>query len=277
MMSGFARGARRWAPRLAIGAVLSFGGVGVLARLVYRRFLYPAPRVDRIEPPPGGRILELRAEGGVPVHAMELPNAAADRTVVYFHGNGESIGDDVWMAERLVARGFAVTLAEYRGYGRSYGVTPAPTEEGLYADAVAVLDDLAARGVGPERIVLWGTSLGTGVAVEMARRGRGGALVLVAPYTSVVDVGAYHVPFLPVSLVMGDRFDSLSKAAALRLPTVVVHGTEDEVIPFFMGERMASAIEGSLFEPIAGAHHMDCFLAGHQLLNRVYAFLTRAR
>ncbi len=257
---------------LVVGTLVgAYVAACVAGRLGYRAILYPAPQVDLVPAPPGARILDLRADDGVPVHAMELANLAATRTVVYFHGNGEVIGMDVWMAQRLLAQGFAVTLVEYRGYGRSRGV--APSEEGLYADATAVLDDLAARGVGADRVVLWGASLGTGVAVEMARRGRGSALVLVAPFTSITDMAARFAPIFPVRWVVPDHFDSLAKAPELRIPTTVVHGTDDEVVPFAMGERIAKAVPGSRFVPVEGAHHMDCFLVPARVLERVTAGL----
>ena len=256
---------------LVAGALSSaYVAVCALGRLGYRGMLYPAPQVDDAIPPPGAEILQLRAADGVRVHAMQLLNRAAKRTVVYFHGNGEVMGDNIGMAERLVAHGFAVTLVEYRGYGRSRGVG-APSECGLYDDATAVLDDLSVRGVDASRIVLWGMSLGTGVAVEMARRGRGAALVLVAPYTSVPDVAARIAPILPVGLLIGDRFDNLAKAPLLNIPTVIVHGTADAVIPFAMGLRLAGAIKGSHFERAERAHHTDCFADGDGLLDRVCA------
>src|SRR5258708_30716220 len=93
-------------------------------------------------------------------------------------------------------------------------------------------------------IVLWGMSLGTGVAVEMATRGRGAALVLVAPFTSIPDAAARIAPILPVGLLIGDRFDNLSKAPRLNIPTVVVRGTADDVAPFAIGELRAAAIRG---------------------------------
>jgi fermentation-respiration switch protein FrsA (DUF1100 family) len=246
----------------------------IAGRFGYRALLYPAPRLADPSPPAGARLLELRASDGVAVHALSFASPGAAKTVVYFHGNGEVVDDDVWMAQRLVARGFAVTLAEYRGYGRSRGA--GPSEDGLYADAAAVLDDLAARGVGPDRVVLWGASLGTGVAVEMARRGRGAALVLVAPFTSIPDMAARIAPYLPVRALVGDRLDNLAKVPSLGVrAAVVVHGTDDEVIPFAMGERIAAALPGARFERVPGGHHMDCFLADDGLLARVTAVLAR--
>ena len=259
---------------LGISLVALYAATCLLARLTYRKLLYPAPQVDIVPPPANARIVELRAADGVPVHAMAFETPGAMRTIVYFHGNGEVIGDDVWMADAFVARGFAATLVEYRGYGRSIGAQP--TEQGLFADASAVLDDLAARGIGPDRVILWGASLGSGVAVEMARRGRGAALVLVAPYTSIVDMAKHFAPFLPAQWLIGDRFDSLAAAPSLHLPTVVVHGTDDEVIPFAMGERIAAAIPGARFERVAGGRHMDCFLVETSLLSRVTTLVSLA-
>jgi pimeloyl-ACP methyl ester carboxylesterase len=261
---------KRVATLLVAGVVGLYALACAAGRLGYRTLLYPAPQRDDVAAPAGGSVRELRAADGVPVRAVDVPNPGAARTVVYFHGNGEVVGDDLWMAQRLHAAGFGVSLVEYRGYGRSHDAG-SPTEEGLYADATAVLDDLAARGVGADKVILWGISLGSGVAVEMAKRGRGAALVLVAPYTSIPDMAARVTPWLPVRWLVGDKFDSVAKGPALALPTVVVHGTDDEVIPFAMGERMAQVIPGARFEPIPTAHHMDCFLVDEGLLGRVTA------
>jgi pimeloyl-ACP methyl ester carboxylesterase len=260
--------ARRVVLAFLAGAASLYLLVSLVGRLAYRSLLYPAPPFgDDAAPPAGARVVALQAADGVSVHALEFANPAAARTVVYFHGNGEVAGDMAPLAQRLVAMGLAVTLAEYRGYGRSRGI--APTEEGLYADAMAVLDDLAARGFGTDRVVVWGASLGTGVAVEMARRRRAAALVLVAPYTSLPDMAAGVAPLLPVRLLVGDRFDNLAKAPSLRIPTIVVHGTDDEVIPFAMGARVARAIPGCRFEPVTGGHHMDCLEVDAGLLERI--------
>jgi fermentation-respiration switch protein FrsA (DUF1100 family) len=261
--------------RMLLPALGLYLALCVVARLGYRVLVYPAPRTDSAPVPAEARVLTLRAADGVPVHALDFPAAAGARHVVYFHGNGEVIGDDVWMAQRLHAHGLGVTLVEYRGYGRSSGAG-SPTEDGLYADATEVLDDLAARGIGPSRVVLWGASLGTGVATEMARRGRGAALVLVAPYTSIPDMAARVAPWLPVRLLVGDKFDNLAKAPSLTVPAVVVHGTDDEVIPFRMGERIAATLPGARFERVAGGHHMECFLADPGLLARVVQALPSA-
>jgi fermentation-respiration switch protein FrsA (DUF1100 family) len=150
-----------------------------------------------------------------------------------------------------------VVLVEYRGYGASRGRQP--SEEGLYLDAEAVFTMLASRGVGPQRIVLSGTSLGTGVAAEMARRGRGSRLVLVTPYTSIPDMVADRVPGFPAELLLTDRFATLEKTPDIHVPALVIHGDADEIVPFAMGLKVAGAIAGARFIRVPGGHHGDLF------------------
>jgi fermentation-respiration switch protein FrsA (DUF1100 family) len=253
----------------------AYGAAVGLARLSYRLFLYPAPQVDLAPLPPGASLLSLRAADGVVAHAVLWPPAdGAARTLVHFHGNGETIADNFVLASLLHERGLGVALVEYRGYGVSRGATP--SEAGLYLDATAALDALSERGIDAAHVVLWGTSLGTGVAVEMARRGRGAALVLVAPYTSIPKVAARHVPIFPMRLVFADRYDSLSKAGEIRVPTLVIQGDRDEVIPFDMGQTLTAAIPGARLITVAGGHHNDLFaLEGEMLLDAIATHAKR--
>jgi fermentation-respiration switch protein FrsA (DUF1100 family) len=204
------------------------------------------------------------AREGTTVRAFEHIAPPGARTIVHFHNNRETAASRADVARALHARGLGVVLVEYRGYGDSRDA--APSEEGLYLDAEAALDDLAARGTGADRVVLWGTSLGTGVAAEMARRGRGARLVLVAPFTSIPDLVTNVVPFVPARLLVPDRFDTLSKASEIRVPTLVIHGDADEIVPFAMGERLAGAIGGARLLPVAGGRHGDLFLRAHDVL-----------
>jgi fermentation-respiration switch protein FrsA (DUF1100 family) len=260
--------------RVALALALGYAGLVAAARLYYRRFLFPAPPDFPLSIPPGATAIALSAADGVTVNALSF-NTGSDApprqtTIVHFHGNGETIVQNMQWAQVLAARGIRVVLVEYRGYGASAG---APiTEDGLYLDAMTALDALAARGTGPRDIVLWGTSLGTGVASEMARRGRGRALVLVTPFTSIPDAAAFHAPFLPMRLIVTEQFDTLSRAGNIRVPTLVVHGTLDEVVPYFMGERVAAAITGSRFIRIDGGHHNDLFERDPHLLREIATF-----
>jgi pimeloyl-ACP methyl ester carboxylesterase len=260
--------------RVVLLVVLVYAGVCVLARFVYPKLLYPAPQEGALDVPPGATLLTLTAKDGTLVHALELPAPAGARTVVCFHGNGETIADGVDRAEALHRRGLGVVLVEYRGYGVSSAGSP--SEEGLYADAATVLDALEARGLGPDRIALWGTSLGTGVASEMVTRGRAASLVLVAPYTSIRAIAARVAPFLPTSLILRERFDTLGKAARIRVPTLVIHGDRDEVVPYGMGRAVANAIAGATLVTVPGGMHNDLFVRdGERLLDLIGAHAAR--
>jgi pimeloyl-ACP methyl ester carboxylesterase len=265
---------KRWLLRLAVGLVGLYALTCVLARLSYRRFVYPAP-LPGASAGGAGEALVLHAADGQTAHAIWFAPPPGARVVAYFHGNGETAEANVPLALDLVSRGFGVLLVEYRGYGAS--ASGSPSESGLYLDAHAALDEAARRGAGSDRIALWGTSLGTGVAAEMARRGRGSSLVLVAPYASLVDAAASHVGWLPMSLVVPDRFATLEKAPSLRLPTLVAHGDRDDVIPFAQGRSVANAIAGARFYVVRGAAHNDVYDRGGDELMNLIVLTLRGR
>jgi uncharacterized protein len=238
-------------------AAMAYGLIVGGARLLHRRVLYQPPDDEKQELPEGATLLTARAVDGVMVNALDFANPKASRTILHFHGNAETVDANAFLAREMKKRGFAMVLVEYRGYGRSRGTRP--DEQGLYDDAAAVLDVLATRGIGPDRIVLWGQSLGTGVAAEMARRGRGSRLVLVAPFTSTVAMAKRIVPFLPASMVMVDRFDTLSKAPDIATPTLVVHGDIDDVIPFEQGELLSHTVPHGTFLKVPEGRHDNLY------------------
>lgn len=232
--------------------------------LAYRALLFPAPRDGAVEPPPDAALLALHPSDGVSVPALHFAAPPGAPTIVHFHGNGETIRSAQGFGRGLARRGVGVLLVEYSGYGAAPGE---PSEEALYRDAEAALAALAGQGVREEDIVLSGTSLGTGVAAEMAARGHGARLVLVAPYTSIPEVAGHLVPVLPMSVLVADRFDTLGKAARIRVPTLVIHGDQDELIPHDMGKAVADAIPGARLVTVAGGHHNDLFARRPDLLD----------
>jgi uncharacterized protein len=245
-----------WLPGLTV-AVVGYVGLCLVARLGYRVLLYPVPHDPPFVPPDGARLLSLRAADGALVVAAQFPPADDHaHTVVIFHGNGETIGLRVQLAQDLRARGLGVVLAEYRGYGLAIGSGP-PDEAGLYRDAAAILDELDRQEIGPRQVALMGISLGTGVAAEMAARGRAASLILVSPYTSITAMAAGVIPFLPTGMLCPDRFDTLSKAPRIRVPTLVIHGDADEVVPLALGRQVASSIPGATLRVVPGRHHND--------------------
>lgn len=179
--------------------------------------------------------IEFPAVDGVRLVAWYRPARDGSATVLYLHGNAGSIGMRGLKARPFLDAGFGVMLLSWRGYGGSAG---APTEAGLYADGRAALDELARRGVAAGRVILYGESLGSGVAVQLATERTVAAIVLEAPFASAVEVAAGAYPFVPVRWLMWDRYDSLAKIMAVTAPILVMHGERDEVVPVSQGKRL---------------------------------------
>jgi pimeloyl-ACP methyl ester carboxylesterase len=244
------------------GAMTLYVAFVFVMSLTFRALLYPAP-VDLGGPQPAQAELRvLRAKDGKTVHALHFRTLGSQRTLVHFHGNGDTIRAMGGVASDLQRHGFDVVLVEYRGYGSSRDQGP-PSEKGLYLDAEAALDALAAEGASAERVILWGTSLGTGIATEMATRGRGRALILVTPYTSIPAIVDRAAPgLLPARIIARDRFDNLGKAKSIRVPTLIAHGDADEVVPYDMGVELSRAIVGARLVAVPGARHGDVYVRG---------------
>lgn len=165
---------------------------------------------------------------GLELTAWYAPAPAGAPTVVVYHGNAGNLENRAGKFAALRDAGLGVLGLQFRGYGGNPG---RPTEQGLYRDAEAALAFLAERGVGERATVLYGESLGTGVAVEMATRFDVAAVILEAPYLSVPRVAQRHYPILPARLLVQDRFDSASKIPGITVPVLALHGTGDRIIP----------------------------------------------
>jgi fermentation-respiration switch protein FrsA (DUF1100 family) len=175
---------------------------------------------------------------GIELAAWYAPAPANRPTIVMFHGNGGSLRGERYRLKQFKDAQMGVLLLAYRGYSGNLG---SPSEQGLYADARAALDWLHASGVKSDSIVLYGISLGSGVATKMAAERDFAALVLESPYTSTVDVAAWRFPVVPVSWLMEDRFESLARIGSITEPLLVMHGDRDVVIPQRFGRRLFEA------------------------------------
>jgi fermentation-respiration switch protein FrsA (DUF1100 family) len=186
------------------------------------------------------------------VHWYRPPALPGGPVVVVFHGNAGHIGDRVPKYRGLLEAGFGLFLAEYRGYGGNPG---RPSEEGMTADARSVMAVLADLEVAPDRIVLYGESLGTASAVKMASEQHVAGLVLEAPFTSIADVAQRHYWYLPARWLLLDKWDVAGHVREVAAPILVVHGERDRVVPTVFGRRLfeqAAEPKEALFHPKAG-------------------------
>jgi len=204
--------------------------------------------------------VELATADSGTVHGYYLfPEGEPRAHLLFSHGNAGNITGRLFVAEELVDRGMAVLLYDYRGYGKSPGT---PSEDGLYHDAEAAFAWLCERAGSPDRVVLYGRSLGGGVSWEMAaRHPEAAGIITDATFTSVPDMASRMFPLPFVGKLVRTRMDNRRRVAEVALPKLLLHGTEDELIPFAMGrelhERAAPPVE---FVPIPGAGHNDTML-----------------
>ncbi|SAK70222.1 Alpha/beta hydrolase family protein [Caballeronia fortuita] len=203
----------------------------------------------------------------------KAPSDDTAPTVILFHGNGEDLAQRGHIALEMIDAGYGVLLAEYRGYGGNPG---RPHEAGLYADARAAYAYAAAHS---SRIVLHGYSLGSGVAVQLASEVRIEALMLEAPFTSIVDVAAKRFWLFPVRLLARDRYESLAKIASVDAPVLIYGGTKDGVIPPAHFRRLFDAARGDKhLALIEDADHLDVWtMGGREHVMRFLASLHPAR
>ncbi|HSE15918.1 MAG TPA: alpha/beta fold hydrolase [Pyrinomonadaceae bacterium] len=209
---------------------------------------------------------------------FESRSKPAVATLIFFHGNGGNISNVGWMGQRFAKHGFNVLLFDYRGYGASDGV--AADESGLYADGDAAVAFLVnSKGVRAEQIVLYGHSLGTTIAADVASRGNYGAVVLESGFSSASSLATTALPWLPAPLhFLGrNRFESARKLARVKAPVLIAHGDPDHTIPTAEAHLLfAAANEPKKLLIVPGADHVVFAAAGEQYLSQVEQFMRDA-
>lgn len=241
----------------AIAAAGYFGTLAVFY-LRQRDMVFPVPTAERTTPAAAGFTTAeehvLTTSDGEKIIVWHMPAKSDHSVIVYFHGNGDFLAGRVNRFEAMTADGTGLIAVSYRGYA---GSTGAPSEQGMLRDAAAAYAFAAAR-YETQRIVVWGFSIGTGVAVGLASEHPIGKLILEAPYTSVAEIIALRYRFIPVRLLARDPFRSDERIGRVTAPLLIMHGTDDPVIPFAFGERLfALADEPKRFVRMPGGGHDD--------------------
>ncbi|MGB9365923.1 MAG: alpha/beta fold hydrolase [Xanthobacteraceae bacterium] len=256
---------------LFIAGITAYAAFCALMFFAQRALMYFPERV-RTAPAAAGlpqaQEVMLDTADGEKIIAWHVPPRGDKPVVIYFHGNGGSLRLRVDRFARLVADGVGLLAVSYRGYGGSSG---SPSEVGLIEDARAAYVFAAQRY--PGRIVAWGESLGSGVAIALAAEKPVSKLILDAPFTSALDIAASAYPFLPVRLLMKDQFRSDLRIAQVKAPVLILHGDADSVVPIEYGERLLAMIPGKKqMVRFAGGEHVD--LDRHGATDAVLKFLA---
>ena len=243
----------------AVVAVCLYLSMAAILYFTQRSMMY-FPDTVRTSPAQAGlpeaQEVTLTAADGEYSLAWHVAPREDQPVILYFHGNGGALRYRVDRFRKLIADGIGLVALEYRGYG---GKSGSPSEAGLIADSEAAYA-FAAAHYPAQQLVLWGESLGTGVAIALAAEQPVGRVILEAPFTSAAAVAATHYWYMPVRLLMKDQFRSDERIGKVTAPVLILHGTRDHVVAFAMGEQ--------LFELTTAPKHIVRFLdGGHEDLD----------
>lgn len=262
--------------KIAVVAVLAYGALVGCVFIAQESLVYFPQTAREIAATPAALGLpyedvSIATADGETLHAWWVPAARPRGAVLLLHGNAGNISHRIDYAQMFRSLDYGTLLVDYRGYGRSTGK---PSEEGTYRDAEAAWQWLAGRGVAGREIVLFGESLGGGVASWLAARERPRALVLASSFTSIPDLGAEVYPFLPVRRMSRFSYDTLERLSSIGAPVLVIHSPDDEIIPFAHGKRLyAAAREPKAFLEVSGGHNSGFVFMRPEWVKALAAFL----
>ena len=254
---------------------MAFYTVSCLALCVFQRRLLYFPDPAHYTPQQAGLAgveeIGLATPDGERLVAWYKPAPAPSPVLLYFHGNGGGLYLRRERIEALAGAGYGVFILGYRGYS---GSTGRPTEKALVADGLLAYDYLTAQGVAPSRIVLYGESLGTGIATQVASQRQTSAVILEAPYGSVAAEAKAHFGIFPIDWLLLDRFDSMAHIGRINAPLLILHGSQDSVIPASSSHALFDAAkEPKKYVEFERGGHNDLFSFG--ALEHVQQFLAK--
>lgn len=266
--------------KAVVVVVLAYGLLVAALWWFQERIVFPAPRARVPEPTargfPAGRRIEVTTSDGVTLRGWYLPPEPGREHpapgLVWYYGNAETVAALPMVLALLRPPGMALVVLDYRGYGESEGK---PTESGLYRDAEAAWAFLRGRSeVDADRIAVYGHSLGTAAALYLASSRPVRAVVLSAPFTTARDLARVHYPYAP-RVALRLKLNNLERVRRLEAPVLVLHGTDDEVVPFRLGQEVAAASPHAELVAIPGAGHNDAHVvAGTRYRDAMHRFLA---
>lgn len=218
--------------------------------------------------------LTLTTKDNVSISAWYIPAESQRGVVLFCHGNAGNISDRLDSIRIFHDLNLSVLIFDYRGYGKSTG---SPTEEGTYIDAESAWDYLVhVRNISPEKIILFGRSLGSAVAAETALRRKAGAVIIESGFTSAPDLGQKIFPYLPVKAISRFQYSTKDKVSRISIPKLFIHSRQDEIIPFEQGEKLFDNASGPKeFLQIQGGHNEGFFLSGESYINGLESFISK--
>lgn len=267
---------------MLIVAVAATSVLGMIVLMIFEdKFVFfpekfPRGAYDQARSIRGLRDCWVTTEDGVKLHGWFAPAEGANATLILSHGNGGNISHQYLLMRSLQRHKFNVLMYDYRGYGKSEGT---PTEAGIYKDSHAFFDyALSLPEVDSQKIIVWGTSLGGAVAIELATQRHAAGLILESTFTSMRDEAGIVYPYFPVGPFLRNKFNSVDRIKTLSIPILVIHGSHDSIVPLQLGRDLfAAANEPKEFYEIPGADHNDTFfVGGEEYFRRIEQFAAKA-
>jgi len=208
------------------------------------------------------------------IHGWYVPHPEPRAVMLFLHGNGGNISHRLDKLSLFHELGLSVFIIDYRGYGMSTGK---PSEQGTYADAEAAFQYLIkTRNLADKSVIIYGESLGAGVAAWLAGRHAPGALILESSFTSIADIGRHYYPYLPVNLLTRIHYPILDRLKDIYCPLLVIHSPADEIIPFAHGQALYQAAnEPKFFLEISGDHNSGFYTSGKLYTDGLDRFIKR--
>ena len=193
------------------------------------------------------------------------------KTILLFHGNAGNLFNRVYKLNELKKLDLNILIISWRGFSGNKGK---PTEKNLYRDAEEAVKWLNLQGLDNKNIILYGESLGTGIAIELASKNNFGGIILESPFTSMADTAKIYYPYLPVNFLLRDRYDSRSKVKDIKTPILIMHGKMDNIVPQKMGLELFEKANNPKFSyfPDEDDHMMEY---NSQLMNMIKLFVSK--
>lgn len=259
-----------------------FAIVVILLFFVYLRFFekrsifYPS-KIIEFNPSDVGLEYEdvlFKTQDRIELHGWFIPKANSYATVLYCHGNAGNISHRLEIAKMFNAKSLNFFIFDYRGFGRSKG---APSEQGTYLDAQAAYNYLVkTKGTLPEKIVIYGKSLGAAIAIDLATKTKAGALISESGFTSTPDLARQVYKFSPLWLFVSQKYDSLKKIDKINMPKLIIHSQNDEIIPFSHGKKLFDrAKEPKELYVMKGGHNDAFYIYSDECMQRIDNFLKK--
>ena len=214
--------------------------------------------------------INIRTEDNINLKGWLHLKDPKKKTILFFHGNAGTLDNRIYKLNFLGNLDVNFLIIAWRGYS---GSTGKPSEFGLYQDAKSALNWLNLKGITDEKIILYGESLGTSIAIEVGQNRDFAGIILEAPFTSMIDIGKKHYPLFPVKLLLKDKYVSKDKIKNIKSPVLVMHGKEDKIVPFYMGKKIYDLANEPKFKYFTNHDdHMMNF--DEKLINEIDLFIS---